>query len=235
MAGSILKRAFGTRTMTRKDLQKLVTELDAIYKCVPYFLAFEDKRGYNIGKQFPEHLYKGGVYKELQDYWYSPRPGIHTLDRYNVFAGMAGCEWAAYQRARHPKAIVMRVYPDDRTAKEEHILFQLISSLICSFSTLVPVEFDKVDGLSKRNFEALAQGGAQGIEAGLEILESLPEFEVGGRQFLCIVDALNLAENKDTVADVKKLKAVLEQILARHNAHLLYTVAKPRKREEDFS
>ncbi|KAI0856955.1 hypothetical protein F4860DRAFT_528713 [Xylaria cubensis] len=230
MAGSILKRALG-KAMTRRDLQKLVTELDAVYNCVPYYLAFEEKRGYDIGKEFPEHLYKYGTYQELQDHWYSPKPSIHTLNRYNVMCGMAGCEWAAFLRARHPDAVIMRVYPDDREAKEEHILLQLISSLICSFSTLVPVEFDKVDGLSKRNFETMVQGGAQGIEAGLRILESLPELEVGDRNFLCVVDALNLAENKDMVADVKKLKAVLERIVARANGHLLYTVTKQEKRQ----
>ncbi|KAI1743022.1 hypothetical protein F4680DRAFT_390580 [Xylaria scruposa] len=228
MAGSILKRAFGAKTMTRRDLQKLANELD-IHSCVSHFQALEEKRGYDIGKQFPDVLYKRGIQKRLQDYWSSPGPSTHTLDGdgYNFDAGMAGCEWAAYVRVRNPNAVVLSVYPKDRTAKAEHILYQLTSSLVYNFATLVPAEFDKADGLSRRNFETLAQGGAQGIEAGLRILESLPELGVG--RFLCIVDALNLAENDSTRADVRKLTAVLERILARHNGHLLYTVAKRRK------
>ncbi|KAI1758484.1 hypothetical protein F4782DRAFT_536985 [Xylaria castorea] len=237
MAGSILKRAFGTKTMTRRDLQKLAKEPDAVYNCVTHFEALEDKRGYDSGRQFPAELYKRGIQKRLLDYWMSPGPSTHTLDGNgsNFEAGMAGCEWAAYLRVRNPNAVVLRVYPKDRTAKAENILCQLISSLIYNFATLVPGEFDKVDGLSKGNFEALAQGGAQGIDAGLRILESLPELEVRSNNILCVVDGLTLAEDESTAADVKRLAAVLGRILALHNGHLLYTMAKRRKRNGDVS
>ncbi|KAI0450228.1 hypothetical protein F5B21DRAFT_442746 [Xylaria acuta] len=237
MAGSILKRAFGMKTMTRRDLQKLAKGLDVAYSCVAHFEAFEDKRGYDNGKQFSAEFYKRGIQKTLLDHWMSSGPSTYTLDGNgcNFNAGIAGCEWAAYLRVRSPDAVVLRVYPKDRTAKAEHILCQLISSLIYNFATLVPGEFDRVDSLSKWNFEALAQGGAQGIGAGLRILESLPELEVRGDNFLCVVDALNLAENENTAVDVKKLAAVLGRILARHNGHLLYTMAKRRKRKDDIS
>ncbi|KAI0545155.1 hypothetical protein F4679DRAFT_588778 [Xylaria curta] len=225
MTGSILKRAFGAKTMTRRDLRKLTNELDT-YSCVSHFQALEDKRGYDIGKQFPDVLYKNGTQGMLLDYWSSPGPSTHTLDGhgYNFDAGMAGCEWAAYVRVRNPNAVVLSVYPKHRTAKAKHILYQLISSLVYNLAALVPAEFEKGDGLSKRNFEALAQGGSRGIDAGLRILESLPELRVGS--FLCIVDALNLAESDSTVADVERLMAVLGWIMARHNGHLLYTVSK---------
>ncbi|KAI8947608.1 hypothetical protein F4801DRAFT_497870 [Xylaria longipes] len=237
MVQSILKRALGMRTMTRRDLQKLTKRLDAVYNCVAYFEALEDKRGYDNGKQFPAELYKRGIQKKLLDHWMSTGPSTYTLDGngYNFEAGMAGCEWAAYLRVRSPDAVVLRVYPKDRTAKAEHILCQLISSLIYNFATLVPGEFDKVDSLSKWNFEALAQGGAQGISAGLRILESLPELEVRSDHFLCVMDALNLAEDESTATDVKKLAAVLGRILARHNGHLLFTMAKRRKRKDESS
>ncbi|KAI0465836.1 hypothetical protein F4859DRAFT_519638 [Xylaria cf. heliscus] len=232
MGGSILQRAFGMRTMTRRDLQKQAQGLNTAHNCVSHFEALEDKRGYNIGKQFPAHLYKRGVMKKLLDHWVSPGPSTYTLDgkSYNFDAGTAGREWAAYLRVSSPDAVVLRVYPKDRYAGAGQVLCQLISSLIYNLVTLVPGEFDKVDSLGKGNFEALARGGAEGIAAGLRILESLPQLEVQGGNFLCVVDGMNLAEDETTAADVKKLAAVLGRILARHKGHLLYTM--PTRREK---
>ncbi|RWA13148.1 hypothetical protein EKO27_g1960 [Xylaria grammica] len=217
--------------MTREDLLKLAKRLDITFNCVVHFEALEEKRGYDNGKQFPAELYKGGIQKRLLDNWFSKEPNIYTLgDGYNFNAGLAGCEWAAFLRVRNPDAVVLRVYPKDRTAGAEHILCQLLSSLIYNFATLVPGDFDRVPDLWKRNFEVLAQGGAQGISAGLRILEALPPLELRGRKILCIVDALDLAEAGNTSDEVKKLTAVLRRILARNSGHLLYTKAKQHKR-----
>ncbi|KAF2971546.1 hypothetical protein GQX73_g1983 [Xylaria multiplex] len=227
MAPSVLKRAFIRKIMTKEGLLKLAKRLDAAFSCVAHFEALEEKRGYDNGKQFPAELYKGGIQKRLLDNWLSNEPNIYTLsDGYNFNAGLAGCEWAAFLRVRNPDAIVLRVYPKDRTAKAEHILCQLLSSLIYNFATLVPEKFDKVPDLCKQNFELLA---TQGISAGLRILEALPPLELYGMRILCIVDALNLAEADSTADDVKKLTAVLTRILVRNNGHLLYTTAKHRK------
>ncbi|KAH8161310.1 hypothetical protein CIB48_g6937 [Xylaria polymorpha] len=225
------------KKMTRRELQKSAKGLDAVYNCVAHFEALEDKRGYDNGKQFPAHLYNRGIQKRLLDHWMSTGPSTYTLDGdgYNFDAGIAGCEWAAYLRVRSPDAVVLRVYPKDRTAGAQNILCQLISSLIYNLAVLVPAEFDKVESLSKWNFGALAQGGAQGVGAGLRILESLPELELRSGDFLCVVDALNLAEDESTAADVRKLAAVLGRISARHSGHLLYTMAKRRKRKDNIA
>ncbi|KAI0201668.1 hypothetical protein F4808DRAFT_459792 [Astrocystis sublimbata] len=153
-----------------------------------------------------------------------------TLDgeSYNFDAGMAGCEWAAYLRVRHSEAIVLRVYPRNRTAKGEDILCQIISSLIYNLATLVPDTFSKVDGLAKSHFETLKQGGTRGISAGIEIIESLPELKIPSDKILWVVDAMNLAEGENTSAGVKNLKVGLQRLLARRKGHLLYTIAKKR-------
>ncbi|KAI0534458.1 hypothetical protein GGR58DRAFT_516124 [Xylaria digitata] len=227
MAPSVLKQALRRKMMTREGLLKLTKRLDTEFNCVVHFEALEEKRGHDNGKQFPVELYKSGIQKRLLDNWLSNEPNIYTLsDSYNFSSGLAGCVWAAFLRVRNPDAIVIRVYPKDRTAKAEHILCQLLSSLIYNFATLVPEKFDKVPDLCKQNFELLA---AQGIGAGLRILEALPPLEPYGKRILCIVDALNLAEADSTADDVKKLTAVLARILARNNGHLLYTTAKQRK------
>ncbi|KAJ2991875.1 hypothetical protein NUW58_g2360 [Xylaria curta] len=230
MVRTILGRAFGIRMMTKEDLTKLIKGLDSTYNCVSHFEALEEKRGYDNSKQFPATLYKGGVQKILLDHWLNSEPTVYTLgaDGYNFDAGLAGCEWAAFLRVRSPDAVVLRVYPKDRTAKADHILCQLLSSLLFNFATLIPDEFDKVPDLCKRNFEAFAQGGAQGIDAGLRILEALPPLELRGRSILCVVDALNLAEADGTADRAKQLAAILARILARNNGHLLYTMAKRR-------
>ncbi|TGJ77565.1 hypothetical protein E0Z10_g10704 [Xylaria hypoxylon] len=227
MVSSIVKRAFSKNMITREDLLKLAKRLDIAFNCVVHFEALEEKRGYDNGKQFPAELYKGGIQKRLLDNWLSSGFNIYTLsDGYNFNAGLAGCEWAAFLRVRNPDAVVLRVYPKDRTAKAEHILCQLSSSLIYNFATLVPGKFDKVPDLCKQGFEVLAQGGAQGISSGLRILEALPPFELHGKRILCVVDALNLADTDSIAGDVKRLAAVLGRILARNNGHLLYTTAK---------
>ncbi|KAI3328774.1 hypothetical protein F4824DRAFT_391230 [Ustulina deusta] len=231
MIPSAIKQAFGRNMMTKEDLLKLAKRLDVAFNCVVHFEALEEKRGYDIGKEFPADLYKRGIQQLLLDHWLSNGPNIYTLsaDGYNFSAGLAGCEWAAFVRVRNPDAVVLRVYPKDRTAKADHILCQLLSSLIYNLATLVPGKFDKVPDLGKRNFELLAQGGPQGIGAGLRILEALPPLELRGERMLCVVDALNLAEAESTADDAKKLTAVLGRILARNNGQLLFTMAKRTK------
>ncbi|KAI1196665.1 hypothetical protein F5X97DRAFT_344358 [Nemania serpens] len=230
MAPSGIKNPFGKKTMTRKALCKLTELLDSAYNCVDHFEALEEKRGYDIGKQLPANLFKRGIESQLLEHWMSRGPSVHTLtsDGYNIEAGLAGCEWAAYLRVRNPRAVVLRVYPKNRAARAEHLLCQLISSLICNFATLAPAEFEKVSDLSKENFEILAQGGARGVGAGLGILQALPLLQLRGNGILCIVDALNIAEAGGAAHDVRQLKAVLVSILARNNGHLLYTMARTR-------
>ncbi|KAI0430508.1 hypothetical protein F5Y09DRAFT_355912 [Xylaria sp. FL1042] len=228
-----IKQAFGRNMIKKKDLSKLAEMLHSTFDCVSHFEALEEKRGYNYAKQFPADLYKGGIQKLLLDHWLSREngPNIYTLNAkcYNLDAGIAGQEWAAFLRVRNPNAAILRVYPKDRTAKAEHILCQLLSSLIYNFTPLVPEKFDKVPGLYKRNFQILAQGGPEGIDAGLRILESLPPLKLRGGGIMCVVDALNLAGAKNTIDAVEKLTAVLGRILARHNGHLLFTLAKQKK------
>ncbi|KAI1429684.1 hypothetical protein F5Y12DRAFT_330714 [Xylaria sp. FL1777] len=228
MIPSVIKQVFGINMMTREDFSKLTKRLDLAFNCVVHFEALEEKRGYDNGKQFPADLYNSGIQKLLLDHWLSNGPNIYTFDAdgYNFDAGLAGCEWAAFLRVRDPDAVILRVYPKDRTTKAQHILCQLLSSLIYNFATLVPDNFDKVPDLYRRNFELLAQGGPRGIDAGLRILEALPPLELRGGRILCIVDTLNLAEEKSTVDDVKQLTMVLGRILARNNGRLLCTMAK---------
>ncbi|KAI1353913.1 hypothetical protein F5Y01DRAFT_312506 [Xylaria sp. FL0043] len=233
MVHSSIKQAFGRNLMTKEDLSKLTEKLNSTFNCVSHFEALEEKRGYDNGKQFPADLYKGGVQKLLLDHWLSDEhePNVYTLDDkcFNFNAGMAGCEWAAYLRVRNRDAVVLRVYPKDRTAKPEHILCQLLSSLIYNFIPLVLEKFDKVPDLCKRNFELLAQGGRQGIDAGLKILEAFPPLQLQGRRMLCVVDALNLTEAESTVGNVNQLTVVLGRILVRNNGRLLLTISKPKK------
>ncbi|KAI0505223.1 hypothetical protein F5B22DRAFT_533909 [Xylaria bambusicola] len=228
MIPSAIKQALGRNLMAKDDLIKLANRLGPVYNCVAHFEALEEKRGYDNGKQFPTNLYKGGTQKLLLDHWLSDGPDIYVLDGdgYNFDAGVAGCEWAAFLRVRDPSAIVLRVYPKDRTAKAEHILCQLLSSLIFNLAVLVPEKVDKVPDLCKTNFELLAQGGPRGIDAGLRILEALPPLDLNGGRMLCIVDGLNRAEEGNTIDKVKQLTAVLGRILARNNGRLLCTMAK---------
>lgn len=216
--------------MTRKALCKLTERLDSAYNCVDHFEALEEKRGYDIGKQLPAQLFKRGIESQLLEHWMSSAPSIHKLtsDGYDIEAGLTGCEWAAYLRVRNPIAVILRVYPKNRTARAEHILCQLLSSLIINLATLVPVEFNKVPDLCKENFELLAQGGARGIDAGCRIVEALPRLKLREAGMLCIVDALNVAEARGAADDVKQLKAVLSRMSARNNGHLLYTMARTR-------
>ncbi|KAK5626560.1 hypothetical protein RRF57_002275 [Xylaria bambusicola] len=197
MIPAAIKQALGRNLMTKEDLIKLVNRLDAVYNCVAHFEALEEKRGYDNGKQFPANLYKGGTQKLLLDHWLSDGPNVFVLDGdgYNFDAGLASCEWAAFLRVRDPGAIVLRVYPKDRAAKVEHILCQLLSSLIRNLTVLVPEKFDKVPDLCKRNFELLAQGGSEGMDAELRILEALPLLELNEGRMLCIVNGLNRAED----------------------------------------
>ncbi|KAI1309196.1 hypothetical protein F5Y03DRAFT_74494 [Xylaria venustula] len=228
MIPSAIKQALGRTMMTKEDLLKYSERLDLAFNCVAHFEALEEKRGYDNGKQFPLELYKRGIQKLLLDHWLSNGPNIYTFgaEFYDFDARIAGCEWAAFLRVRDPSAVVLRVYPKDRTAKAEHILCQLLSSLICNFITLIPDKFDKVPDLHKRNFEFLAQGGPQGIDAGLRILEALPPLELHGGRILCVVDALNLAEAENNFDDVKQLTMILGRILARDDGRLLLTMAK---------
>ncbi|KAJ8131240.1 hypothetical protein O1611_g2386 [Lasiodiplodia mahajangana] len=213
--------------MKRSDLFALTKLLESAFLPVVYFEAFEDKRGYNIGKQFPLDLYKRGIQRQLEDHWRSA-PSVYTLDdhNYNFSARTAGCEWAALLRARDPNAVILRVYAKDRYAGAPHILCQLLSSLIRNFATLAPAEFDRQPELCKQNFELLVQGGTRGIHTGLKILEALPTFKLGDRKILIVVDGLNLADVDSTTDEVRQLKAVLERIATRNRGHLLYTIAK---------
>ncbi|KAI3324181.1 hypothetical protein HD806DRAFT_543577 [Xylariaceae sp. AK1471] len=231
MVPSILKQALGKVVMTREDLCKLSKGLEATYIFVDHFEALEEKRGYDNGKQFPHNLYKRGIQKQLLNHWLSPEPTVFVLDGngFNFDAGEAGREWAAFLRVRNPDAIVLRVYPKDRTATADHILCQILSSLVYNLITLVPGEFERVPGLCKRNFQLPAQGGPQGIDAGLKILGGLPLLGLGGCRILCIVDSLDLAETENAVGDVRELTAVLGKVLAQNHGHLLYTVAKKSK------
>ncbi|KAI0104989.1 hypothetical protein GGR51DRAFT_200303 [Nemania sp. FL0031] len=227
MVRSIFKNTLTRSTMKRSDLFKLTKLIDSAFLPISYFEAFEDKRGYNIGKEFPLDLYKRGIQRTLDNHWTHP-PSIYTLDdhNFNFSARIAGCEWAALLRARDPNAIILRVWPRDRIAGAPHILCQLFSSLIRNFATLAPAEFDKDPDLSKRNFELLVQGGTQGIHAGLKILEALPPFDLGNKKLLIVVDGLNLAEVDSTADYVKQLRVVLGEKATRNRGHLLYTTAK---------
>ncbi|KAI1824278.1 hypothetical protein F4861DRAFT_271107 [Xylaria intraflava] len=231
MASHIIKQVFSSKMMTKKDLIKLTKELDTAFNCVDHHEALEERRGYDSGKQFPADLYQHGVQKRLLHNWLSAKPNIYTLSdlNSNFDAGMAGREWAAFLRVRSPGATVLRVHPKQRVVAPERILCQILGSLIYNFATLVPAEFDRVPDLCRRNFEALAQGGPQGIAAGLRILEALPPFETRSEGILCIVDALNLAVGGGTTDGVRQLTAVLGRILSRNGGHLLFTVAERRR------
>ncbi|KAI1361673.1 hypothetical protein F5Y08DRAFT_342418 [Xylaria arbuscula] len=223
-----IKQALGRNTITREDLIKLSNRLDAAYNCVAHFEALEEKRGYDIGKQFPVDLYKSGTQKLLLDHWLSNEPDTCILDGdgYNFDAGLAGCEWAAFLRVRDPSAVVLHVYPKDRTGRMEHVLCQLLSSLIYNLASLVPERFEKTSSLCKRNFEVLAQGGRLGIDAGLGILESLPLLDLDGRKMLCIIQGLDRDGNGGIGDNGRPLMAVVEALLAQNNGRLLCTVAK---------
>ncbi|KAI2621326.1 hypothetical protein GGS21DRAFT_541741 [Xylaria nigripes] len=227
---AIFKQVFtSSRMLTKKELKKLTLRLDTAFNCVDHFESLEETRGYENGKQFPAELYQRGIQKRLLDNWLCSKPTIYTLSTksHNIESpGSAGCEWAAYLRVRSPGAVVLRVYPKDRTVSPDMILCQIVSSLIFNFATLVPEEFDRVPDLCKQSFDALVQGGQLGIEAGLRILEALPPFVPCEKGLLCIVDALNLAQDGSTDHEAKRLAVILERIMARNKGHLLYTVAK---------
>ncbi|KAI1187999.1 hypothetical protein F5B17DRAFT_429974 [Nemania serpens] len=229
MSPSGLKNRFAKKTMTKKALLKLTEILSSAYNCVDRFEALEEKRGYNIGKELPAHLFKRGIEYQLLEHW-NDAPRDHELwsDGNNIAAGLVGCEWAAYLRVRNPEAIILRVDPKNRTARADRLLCELLSSLITNIATLVPAEFDIFPGLCRDNFELLARGGARGIDAGCMILEALPRLELHGTRFLCVLDALNLAELGGQADAVRQLKGVLRIVLARNRGHLLYTLARTR-------
>ncbi|KAI1267988.1 hypothetical protein F5Y18DRAFT_442390 [Xylariaceae sp. FL1019] len=213
------------KRMTKSDLTKYAQKLSSLRICVDSEEALQEKSGYDNGKQFSQQLYKNGVQKNLMDQWRSQKTEVNVLDgQYRNFdSSYAGREWAAYLRVRSPDATVLRVYPKDKTASPEDILVQILISLVVNMIRLVPAEFElPLPTPRKELFESLAEGGSLGIDYGLDILEYLPPLESRGNM-LCVVDGLRLADAGENGKRVDEFKQVLEKVLGRNQADLLYT------------
>ncbi|KAI8965376.1 hypothetical protein F5Y11DRAFT_312936 [Daldinia sp. FL1419] len=224
-----VKNAFRSHTMSQDKLIRSAHGLDVALDCISHFESLQDKGGYDIGKEFPYELYKKGVQQMLLNIWMANAPSIQALDglNRNYSAGYAGREFARSLRVRCPEnAIVLRVYVKNRNASPKAVLLHILGSLIWSLIALVPREFTSSDGLHHRKFETLMSRGHGSIEAGLEILESLPPLELGGRKLLCIVDGLDLAEERNTLERLQRLLAILGDVIWKNRAHLIYTLSR---------
>ncbi|KAI2633088.1 hypothetical protein GGS26DRAFT_555270 [Hypomontagnella submonticulosa] len=238
MPASTMKNLFRSKTVTREKLQDRAQGLNVALDCVSHGESLEGKGAYGYGnsKEFPEVLYKAGVERDLFRMFYSPTPQVKVLDEvsnmtmYKYSAAYAGREWAKYLRAARPdEALVVRVYAKNREAPPATVLMQLLGSLVWSFITLVPREFDAVEDLRRHNFEALMGGGPDRFDAGVRILSALPKFRLGKRRLFCIVDGLHLAEGKETSSHVATLVAVLRDVVAKNDGHILYTISRASK------
>ncbi|KAI1481019.1 hypothetical protein F4774DRAFT_67075 [Daldinia eschscholtzii] len=224
-----ITNAFRSQTISKDKLLNRAHGLGVALNCVTHFESLQDRGGYDYGKQFPYDLYKRGLQRRLIDIWMADAPGVHVLDGvgYNYSASYAGREFTKSFRVRNREiSIVLRVYVKNRSEPPKAVLLHVLGSLIWSLIALVPREFSTSEGLSSRNFETFMGRGSGSFDAGLGILQSLPHLELNGKRMLCIVDGLDLAEDKSTLSQLQQLLTALRDVMSKNNAHLLYTLSR---------
>ncbi|KAK6956632.1 hypothetical protein Daesc_001911 [Daldinia eschscholtzii] len=224
-----ITNVFWSQTISKDKLLKRAHGLDVALDCVTHFESLQDRGGYDYGKQFPYDLYKRGLQRRLIDIWMADAPGVHVLDGvgYNYSASYAGREFAKSFRVRNrASAIVLRVYVKNRSEPPKVVLLHILGSLIWGLIALVPRESSASEGLSSKNFETFISRGPGSFDAGLGILQSLPHLELNGKKMLCIVDGLDLSEDKSTLSQLQQLLSALRDVMSENNAHLLYTLSR---------
>ncbi|KAI1798800.1 hypothetical protein F4811DRAFT_162278 [Daldinia bambusicola] len=223
------KKAFRSQTMIKDKLLKRAHGLDEAFNCVTRFESLQDRGGYDYGKQFPSELYKKGLQQRLIQAWMADAPSVHVLDGvgYNYSASYVGREFAKSFRVRNrDSAVVLRVYVKNRSDPPKAVLFHILGSLIWNLVTLAPSEFSTSEGLRSKEFETFIGRGPDSFDAGLGILQSLPLLELNGKKMFCIIDGMDLAEDKVTLSQLQRLLAVLRDVMSRNCAHLLYTLTR---------
>ncbi|KAI1341063.1 hypothetical protein F5Y15DRAFT_414185 [Xylariaceae sp. FL0016] len=227
MALGSIKNVFKGK-MTKEELRKLAAGLRSAYHCVDNFEALQDKGGYDLGRQFPQDLYQNGVQKELLDLWLSREPTVHVLNSVGrrYCASQAGREWARFLRVRDKDAAILRVYVKDQNGSPEKILLRILTSLVWNLVALAPAEFERSEGLTKRQFDSLQRCDPGSFRAGIAILKGLPNFHLRGDKMLCIIDGLDIVETYATMEDLRVLDRVLRSVIGRNRGHLLYTMDK---------
>ncbi|KAI0376457.1 hypothetical protein F5Y04DRAFT_210355 [Hypomontagnella monticulosa] len=231
-----MKNPFKSSTMTREQLLEKAEELFTALRCVSHEESLWGKGGYEYGREIPDEIYKHGLLSKLLRLSGQVTPQVKVLDGkglgFNYNASYVGREFAKYLRARDPEeSLVLRVYVKNLSAQPPPgtVLMQLLGSLVWSFVAIVPREFDASEDLRRRNFQTLMSGGPEGFEAGLRILLALPQLKLGKRKLLCVVDGLDLAESRDTMNEVRRLVAVLRDLVAKNGGNILYTLGRSSK------
>ncbi|KAI1472723.1 uncharacterized protein F4812DRAFT_464758 [Daldinia caldariorum] len=215
--------------MTKDKLLKRANGLDEVFNCVTHFESLQDRGGYDYAKQFTSELYKKGLQQRLIEIWMADAPSVHVLDGvgYNYSASYLGREFAKSFRVRNrDSAIVLRIYVKNRNEPPREVLLHILGSLIWSLVALVSREFSASEGLHTKEFKMFISRGTECFDSGLRILQSLPLLELDSKKMICIVDGIDLAEDRDTLSQLQQLLAVLCDVMSKNRAHLLYTLSR---------